>query len=124
VRWLVIFLGGGLGATARYALGGWVQALSASFFPWGTFAVNALGCFAIGALATLLEERSALGPNGRLFLLVGVLGGFTTFSTFGFETWRLLEAGDWPRAAGNVVGSTGVGLAAVVGGVALARSLA
>ena len=108
----------------RYALGGWVQTLTASFFPWGTLAVNVLGCFAIGVLATLLEERSAIGPSTRWFLLVGLLGGFTTFSTFGFETWRLVEAGDWSRAAGNVLGSTGAGLAAVAGGVALARAVA
>jgi CrcB protein len=121
VRWLAVFVGGGLGATLRYAIGGWVQSAIGSFFPWGTLVVNASGCLAIGVLATLLEERSLLGPSWRLFLLVGLLGGYTTFSSFGLETWRLVEAGDWLRAAANAAASFGIGLGAVVGGVALAR---
>src|SRR5262245_47436267 len=121
MRWLVIFLGGGLGSALRFAIGGLVQRASDSFFPWGTFVVNASGCLAIGVLATLLEERSLLAPTVRLFLLVGVLGGYTTFSTFGLETWRLVEAGDWLRAAANAGGSVLVGVAAVAGGVAIAR---
>jgi CrcB protein len=121
VRWLAIFVGGGLGATLRWAIGGWIQGAAASFFPWGTFVVNASGCLVIGILATLLDERSLLGPVWRLFLLVGVLGGYTTFSSFGLETWRLVEAGDWLRAAANAAGSVVVGLAAVAGGVVLAR---
>jgi CrcB protein len=121
MRWLAIFVGGGLGAMLRYALGGWVQGLSGSFFPWGTLAVNASGCFAIGVLATWLEERSLLGSSARLFVLVGILGGYTTFSTFGFETWKLVESAQWLRAAANALGSVAIGLAAVVGGVAVAR---
>ena len=121
MRWIAIFLGGGLGALARYELGGLVQRSAGGFFPWGTLVVNATGCLAIGVLATLLEERSSLGPTWRLFLLVGVLGGYTTFSSFGLETWRLVESGDWLRAAGNAGGSVAIGLAAVAGGVAIAR---
>jgi CrcB protein len=121
MRWLAVFLGGGLGALLRFAFGGFVQQETGSFFPWGTFAVNASGCLAIGILATLLEERSLLAPAWRLFLLVGVLGGYTTFSSFGLETWRLIEAGDWLRAAANAAGSVVVGLTAVAGGVTLAR---
>ena len=121
MRWLAIFVGGGLGAVARYELGGLVQRSTGAFFPWGTLVVNASGCLAIGFLATLLEERSLLGPVWRLFLLVGVLGGYTTFSTFGLETWRLVESGDWLRAAGNAGGSVALGLAAVATGVAAAR---
>ena len=123
MRWLAIFVGGGIGAVLRYELGGLVQRNTGAFFPWGTLFVNASGCLAIGILATLLEERSLLGPTWRLFLLVGVLGGYTTFSTFGFETWRLIEAGDWLRAAGNAVGSFAFGLAAVAAGVVVARSV-
>jgi len=105
----------------RYELGGVVQRGTGAFFPWGTLFVNASGCLAIGFLATLLEERSLLGPTWRLFLLVGVLGGYTTFSSFGLETWRLVESGDWLRAAGNAGGSVAIGLVAVAGGVAIAR---
>ena len=121
MRWLAIFVGGGLGAVLRYELGGLVQRNTGAFFPWGTIVVNASGCLAIGLLATLLEERSSLGPTWRLFLLVGVLGGYTTSSSFGLETWRLVESGDWLRAAGNAGGSVAIGLVAVAGGVAIAR---
>lgn len=121
MRWLAIFVGGGFGALLRYELGGFVQRSTGAFFPWGTLFVNASGCLAIGLLATLLEERSLLGPTWRLFLLVGVLGGYTTFSSFGLETWRLVESGDWLRAAGNAGGSVTIGLVAVAGGVAIAR---
>jgi CrcB protein len=121
MRWLAVFAGGGLGALCRYGLAGWVQDATGSFFPWGTFVVNASGCLAIGVVATLLEERSLLGPTWRLFLLVGVLGGYTTFSSFGLETLRLLESGDWLRAAANAAGSVVLGIAAVVGGAALVR---
>jgi len=114
-------VGGGLGAVLRYELGGLVQRSTGGFFPWGTLVVNASGCLAIGLLATLLEERSSLGPTWRLFLLVGVLGGYTTFSTFGLETWRLIESGDWLRAAGNAGGSVAIGLVAVATGVAVGR---
>jgi len=121
VRWLAIFVGGGFGALLRYELGGFIQRSADAFFPWGTLFVNASGCLTIGFLATLLEERSLLGPTWRLFLLVGVLGGYTTFSSFGLETWRLVESGDWLRAAGNAGGSVTIGLVAVAGGVAIAR---
>jgi CrcB protein len=121
MRWLWIFLGGGLGSLARYAVAGWVQSAAGAAFPWGTFAVNASGCFLVGLLATLLEARSLLSPEGRLFLLVGVLGGYTTFSTFGLETWRLLESSEWLRAGANAAGSLTVGLAAVALGVVTAR---
>src|SRR5262249_50811492 len=122
VRWLAIFVGGGLGATARYAFGGWIQTATASFFPWGTFVVNVSGCLAIGVLATLLDERSMLGPAWRPFPRGGVLGGYPPSASFGLATWRLVEAGDWLRAAANVGGSVVVGLAAVAAGVALVRA--
>ena len=124
MAWLWIFAGGGLGAMLRYGLSGWVQERAGDAFPWGTFAVNVVGCFAIGVLATAFEERSVLRPELRLALLIGLLGGFTTYSTFGLETWRLLEDGEGGRALFNVAGSAGAGLAAVVLGVRLTRWLA
>jgi len=123
MRWIAVFVGGGLGSLMRYLIGGWVQGAAGAAFPWGTLAVNVTGCFAIGSLATWLTERSAGTPELRLFLLVGVLGGYTTFSTFGLETWRLLESAEWWRAGANALGSVAAGLAGVVAGVALARSL-
>ncbi len=119
-----IFLAGGAGALLRYGLGGAVQARAGDGFPWGTLAVNVAGCFAIGVLATAFEERSVLSAELRLAVLVGLLGGFTTFSTFGLETWRLLEDAELGRAAANVIGSLVACLVAVVAGVTVARWLA
>jgi CrcB protein len=121
VQWLLVFLGGGIGAVLRYELGGWVQGHAGAAFPWGTFAVNALGCFAIGLLATAIDERHFGGLPVRTFLLPGLLGGFTTFSSFGLETWRLLEAGMLAAALGNAAASVLVCVAGVAAGVALGR---
>ena len=122
VTWLLVFAGGGIGALLRYELGGFVQARTGAAFPWGTFAVNALGCFAIGVLATWIDERAGAGPAWRVFLLVGVLGGFTTFSSFGLESWRLIEEGRALAAAGNASLSVAVCVAAVAAGAAIVRS--
>ena len=122
MRWSWVFLGGGLGAVLRYELGGWVQAHAGPAFPWGTFFVNAIGCFAIGLLATLIDERGVGGAGLRSFLIPGLLGGFTTFSAFGLETWRLTEQAAWSAAAGNTLGSVIVCGIAVAAGVALGRS--
>lgn len=123
MTWIWLFLAGGLGSLLRYGMAGWVQERAGSGFPWGTLGVNALGCLAIGLLATLAEERSAMSPELRMALLVGFLGGFTTFSTFGLETWRLLAGAEVAAAAANVALSVSLGLAAVVAGVQLARWL-
>ncbi len=115
-------LGGAIiGAPLRYFLQGRVQELSGSTWPWGTLVVNISGCLAIGLLATLAEERDMLGREARLFLLVGFLGSYTTFSTYGWETNALMRDNDIVRAAAYVVASTFVGLLAVWAGSALAR---
>ncbi|HKE10583.1 MAG TPA: fluoride efflux transporter CrcB [Myxococcota bacterium] len=121
MRWLLLFIGGGIGTILRYQVSGLVQGLLGFTFPWGTFVVNATGCLAIGIFATLADERGMLGSPARLFLMVGVTGGYTTFSTFGLETWRLLQTGDWLPALANVVGSVVVGLLGLVIGVVLGR---
>jgi CrcB protein len=92
---LTVGLGGFAGAVARYLLGGWVlhHTLSAKF-PWSTFAVNILGCLAIGVLSGLAERLDWFTPSMRLLLLTGLLGGFTTFSAFGLETVHLLRRGE------------------------------
>ncbi len=123
MKWLLLFLGGGLGASLRFALATWVDQRAEVPFPWGTLAVNAAGCFAIGLLATFADEHHVLSPGARLFLVAGVLGGFTTFSTFGLETWQLIEDRAMWTAAANVLASVGVGLAAVILGVLVAREL-
>jgi len=118
----LVFLGGGLGAALRFAIAGAVQARVGPAFPWGTFAVNALGCFAIGILATSFQERSSASVGAQMFWIPGVLGGFTTFSAFGLETFRLLEGAQWAAAFGNAVGSVVVCVAAVALGVAVGRA--
>lgn len=94
IRLSVIGAGGCLGSVLRYLVSGWVQERSGSIaFPFGTAAVNLSGCFIIGLLSWLIEVRSLFSPETRAFLLIGVLGGFTTFSTFGNETVNLLRSG-------------------------------
>ena len=115
--------GGFIGALARYGVGGLVhRQLPLAIFPYGTLLVNLLGCFLIGVLAGLVESRQLFGPQFRQFALIGVLGGFTTFSTFGFETVAMLRDADYVRAGTNVVVSVIAGLALVWFGYQLAAA--
>ncbi|HYH40936.1 MAG TPA: fluoride efflux transporter CrcB [Burkholderiales bacterium] len=103
---LLVALGGGLGSVARYKLSGWVLAHSTDWkFPLGTFAVNVVGCLIAGLAAGLAERYHVFSPDARLFLFVGILGGFTTFSAFGLETVFLMRRGDTWIAALNIFGS-------------------
>jgi CrcB protein len=125
-RWLVeagaVGAGGFLGAVLRYWVSGAVYALvPAPRLPWGTLAVNVLGCFAIGLLGGLAETRGVLTATNRLFLLIGVIGGFTTFSTFGYETLALLREQALARAGLNVAFQVVLGLTAAWGGLATSR---
>lgn len=100
---LIIGSGGFLGVLARYGLSGLVHRLAPlSTFPYGTLAVNLVGCLGIGVIAGLAESRQLFGPEVRAFALIGLLGGFTTFSTFGYETFAMIRDGEHLRAAGNV----------------------
>ncbi len=111
LRLLLIGAGGCIGSICRYGLAGAVQRLSPeAIFPWGTVAVNLLGCLCIGGLAGLADTRHLFSPESRAFLFIGVLGGFTTFSTFGLETFNLLHDGDLPRALGNALLQVTLGL--------------
>lgn len=105
-------LGGLAGSVARYKLGGWIlHRTLGTHFPWSTFAVNLIGCFAIGILAGFAERFDAIGPQARLFLFTGVLGGFTTFSAFGLETVNLLRRGEMLSASAYAAGSVACGVA-------------
>ena len=95
-------LGSLTGGFARYFLAGWVQKSSGAVFPYGTLAVNLTGCFIIGFLGAIAEEKFFLGPNGRLLLMTGFCGAFTTFSTFMLETGNLAKDGEIFRAFLNV----------------------
>jgi CrcB protein len=128
-HWVAAAVGGGLGSVARYLLQGWVQRRAdhlhgrADLFPWGTLAVNVLGCLLIGLLVGLFEVRGRLAPETRTFVLVGLLGGFTTFSSLGLESFALLRAGGVLLALVNLAGSCAAGLAAVALGFWLARAI-
>lgn len=113
-----VAVGGALGALARYGLTGWVQAQVTGGFPWGTLVVNILGSFLLGASVAWLAS-SAVAPETREFFTIGLLGAFTTFSTFTYETVALVREGDLLRAGGYLAGSLGLGLVALVAGLAL-----
>lgn len=119
---LLVAAGGAVGAALRYLLGGWIVSRLGPDFPWGTFFVNVTGCLLIGGVLGLVE-RGVLPAEVRLFVAVGVLGGYTTFSTFGYETMRLLEGGELLPAALNAFGQLALGLGAVYLGLIAARIL-
>lgn len=100
---MFIALGGALGSVFRFLLSTWTQAISKSIdFPYGTLTVNLIGCFVIGFLSQLAEDRGAFAPESRAFVFIGILGGFTTFSSFGNETINLLRDGETFNALANV----------------------
>lgn len=119
---LLVGCGGFLGSIARYLAGGAVHRLAeGSVLPYGTLFVNVTGCLAIGFLSALSEARGVLTPEARIFLLIGVLGGYTTFSSFGYETFQLLRGGEMLAATANVLIQVVAGLGAVWAGSAAAR---
>ena len=118
-----VALGGALGALARYGISGWVYDRMGENFPWGTLVVNLVGCLALGLVIRWLQV-SAVAPELRPFLTIGVLGAFPTFSTFSYETVALLQEGQWLRAGLYMGGSVVLGLIAMVAGMALATAFA
>ena len=99
----MVFFGGGIGAAFRYWLQGSIYRFIGTNFPYGTLLVNVLGCFAIGFLMAVFEERFVVQPVLRIFLTIGILGGFTTFSSFSLETVNLLREGDYLSGSANVI---------------------
>lgn len=121
---LLVAVGGALGSVLRWAaVSGVARLPRAAGFPWGTLGVNVAGSFAIGFVLTLAFERGLVAPATRLFLVTGVLGGFTTFSAFSWETLVLVRDGHSLAAAGYVAGSVLGGLAAALLGSSLAARL-
>ena len=118
---LAVAAGSALGGVARYSMTLWTQPRDVAF-PIGTLAVNVLGCLLIGAIAQYTLTTGRLSPEARVLLLSGFCGGFTTFSTFSFESIELIQAGAWSRALLNVVVSVSVGIGAVWLGSALVRA--
>ena len=119
--WIVA--GAVVGAPLRYFIQGRVQEVAGAGFPWGTLVVNVSGCLAIGLLLTLAEDRGALTREARLMLVTGFLGSYTTFSTFGWESYGLVQDGEIFRAAANIGLSVVVGFFAVWLGAIIARQV-
>jgi CrcB protein len=116
----VLSLGGVVGVNARYWLGVWVNRWSSPQFPWATFLINITGSFAIGLLATLLA-RWMPHPNARLFVVTGFLGGYTTYSSFAYESLTLWERGERGLSLGYMGSTLVLGFVAVAMGVSLGR---
>ena len=117
----LIAIAGAAGTLCRYGLAGIVQSLAGARFPWGTLAVNLLGCFLFGMVFGLAEERLAISGQTRMVLLTGFMGAFTTFSTFAFETGEMLRDFQWGLAACNVSASNILGIAGLFLGIAVHR---
>ena len=117
---LMIALGASIGANLRYGLSNWAAQHWGTTFPYGTMLINVLGSFAIG-LVVILSMRLAVSNTWRLLIVTGLLGGFTTFSTFSYETYSLLVTGSWIEAGLNLLGSVGLGMIGVFLGAGLAR---
>lgn len=115
----LIAIGGALGSVGRYLVSALVLRWTTPHFPYGTVVVNILGCVAFGVLAGLAQQRLALSTDARAFLLVGVLGGFTTFSTFAFDSVSLMRDGQWTLALANMLGQVVIGVVALWAGFRL-----
>lgn len=121
---ILVLLGGAIGTGCRYGLSALIYSrIERLTFPYATLIINVSGSFAIGLLAELFDNRALVSPMTRAALLVGFLGGYTTFSSFSYETFSLIRDGEWLRATLNSVGSVLLGLAAVWLGMRLAQSL-
>lgn len=119
---LFLCVGGMLGTVMRYLVSGWIYKVFGSGFPYGTFAVNFLGCLLIGLSAGFTAGRGfRLSPELQLFLVVGFLGAFTTFSTFGYDSWKLLQEAEFLKFFFNVSANVILGILAVCGGAILGK---
>ena len=121
LKLLAVAVGGAVGACTRYVVSQWAAGRFGADFPYGTLIVNVVGCFIIGVFLTLTTERLIVSPYWRLVVAVGFLGGLTTFSSFGYETLRLVEEADLLQAFWNIALNLGVGLGATWLGIIGAR---
>jgi len=120
-KYLMVGIGGFLGAIARFWVGGFISAKIGTRFPYGTFFINCTGSFLIGFMITLLAERTHWSPNWRYLIPVGFIGAYTTFSTFEYETFRVMQEGELSMALLNIFLSVLVGFVAVWLGVIAGR---
>ena len=120
MRLFLITVFGAMGTLARYGLQGLVQVKMGSTFPYGTLAINLTGCFFLGLIGQFTLNRMVISPELRMAIAVGFFGGYTTFSSFGWETAKMLEAGEWLWATTYVATSVVLGLFLSVAGIRLA----
>lgn len=121
LRILLIAIFGAVGTLARYGLQGVVQIRAGGAFPYGTLLINLTGCFLLGLIGQFTLNRMLISPDWRVAITVGFFGGYTTFSSFGWETVKMLEDGEWLRASTYVAASVFVGLFLSVAGIRLAN---
>jgi fluoride exporter len=117
VRIILLIVFGAAGTLARYGLDGWIQYRVGSVFPVGTLTINVLGCLALGVIGQFSLNHITVSPDLRIGLTIGLMGGFTTFSTFGWDTVRMLEEGEWTKASLYVGASVFGGLVAIMLGM-------
>lgn len=118
---VLLAIAGAVGTLARYALGGLMQRMCGTSFPWGTLAINVIGCLLFGFVWSMGTERMLISAQTRIVVLTGFMGAFTTFSTYAFETAQMLADDDWLRAFGNLALENVVGIVAVFLGFAVGR---
>ncbi len=121
LKLLLLGLSGIVGTLARYGLAGFVHRIDGSAYPWGTFAVNIIGCFLAGLLFTLFESKWPVSGNLRTAVLIGFLGSFTTFSAFILETGEMMRTGAWLYASANIISQNVVGILFLYFGILFAR---
>jgi CrcB protein len=121
LRLLLIAVFGAIGTLARYGLQGFVQVKMGSTFPYGTLAINLTGCFFLGLIGQITLNRMVISSELRMAIAIGFFGGYTTFSSFGWETAKMLEAGEWLWATTYVASSVVLGLFLSVAGIRLAN---
>jgi fluoride exporter len=120
---LAVAIGGALGSVVRYLIGIESGRLFGSDFPWGTLIINVSGSFLIGVFAALFATKWSVTPPARVFLIVGICGGYTTFSTFALDLWYLIERGQFLASGAYIVGSVVLSTAALIGALHLIRVL-
>jgi len=123
LRLTLIAIFGAIGTLARYGLQGVVQVRTGGAFPYGTLIVNLSGCFLLGLIGQFTMNRLVISPDWRVAIAVGFFGGYTTFSSFGWETAKMLEDGEWLRATTYVAASVVAGLFLSVVGIHLANKI-
>ncbi|ABC91017.1 probable integral membrane protein (possibly involved in chromosome condensation), CrcB family [Rhizobium etli CFN 42] len=123
IQALLVAVGGAIGSVLRYFVGQWALRLMGPAFPWGTLAVNVVGCFVIGVFAELVTRKFNASVELRLLLITGFLGGFTTFSAFSLDAISLFERGEAVAGGIYIAASVGLSMAAVFAGLAIMRAL-